>query len=169
MISILLTICIIYLIFIKTNWSEIYMSILFSRQCEYALQAVSYLSLKPKNQMTSIKELNKKLKIPYHFLGKILQNLAHKGLLKSQKGPLGGFALAISANEITLFHIVEAIDGTDLMERCVMGFSDCSGKGDCALHSKWGKIRQNIYYMLTSASIGETAKKMKKSAFINNK
>ncbi|TSA17463.1 hypothetical protein D4R75_12225 [bacterium] len=36
------------------------MSVLFSRQCEYALQAVMYLALKPEREMTSIKELTKK-------------------------------------------------------------------------------------------------------------
>ena len=44
--------------------------------------------------MTPIKDLSKRLDLPSPFLAKILQDLATKGLLKSLKGPTGGFALA---------------------------------------------------------------------------
>ena len=141
------------------------MSIIFSRQCEYALQATTYLALKPAGQMTSIKELTKKLNIPYHFLGKILQDLAYKGLLRSQKGPTGGFALAMSASDITLFHIVDAIDGNAFMTKCVMGFPECTGKNPCAVHEKWGGLRDGIYTMLVSKNIAQMAKEMKKPEF----
>jgi Rrf2 family transcriptional regulator, iron-sulfur cluster assembly transcription factor len=117
------------------------MSIIFSRQCEYALQAVSYLSLQPEGRLTSIRTLTKKLKIPYHFLAKILQDLTYKKLLISQKGPSGGFALALLPEQITLFHIVEAIDGDDLTKKCAIAFSQCSGKSPCALHHHWEKLR----------------------------
>ncbi len=141
------------------------MSILFSRQCEYALQATTYLALKPAGQMTSIKELTKKLAIPYHFLGKILQDLTYKGLLISQKGPTGGFALAMPANDITLFHIIDAVDGSGFMSECVMGFPECSGKNPCAVHEKWGGLRDEIYTMLVSRNIAQMAKEMKKPEF----
>jgi len=141
------------------------MSIIFSRQCEYALQAVSYLALQPAGKKTSIRALSTKLKIPYHFLAKILQNLAYKKLLVSQKGPSGGFALALSPDRITLFHIVEAIDGIDFSKKCVMGFSECSGKSPCAVHKHWAKMREGIYSMLVSENIAEMVKAMKKPAY----
>lgn len=141
------------------------MSLIFSRQCEYALQAVLYLALKPGGEMTSIKEMTDRLDIPYHFLAKILQDLAHKGLLISLKGPTGGFALAMPANEITLFHIVEAIDGVDFTNTCVLGFPECSGRNPCAVHEKWGGLRDGIYSMLVSRNIGEMAREMKKPEY----
>jgi Rrf2 family iron-sulfur cluster assembly transcriptional regulator len=141
------------------------MSIIFSRQCEYALQATSYLALKPKGQMTSIKELTKVLNIPYHFLGKILQALAYKGLLTSQKGPTGGFALTMDPHEITLFHIVDAVDGNAFLNKCVMGFPECGGKNPCAVHDTWGSLRDGIYNMLISKNIGEIAQDMKKPEY----
>jgi Rrf2 family iron-sulfur cluster assembly transcriptional regulator len=141
------------------------MSIIFSRQCEYALQATSYLALKPAGEMTSIKELTKKLAIPYHFLGKIMQDLTYKGLLTSQKGPTGGFALAMPAHEITLFHIVDAIDGNEFLHKCVMGFPECTGKNPCAVHEKWGGLRDGIYTMLVGRNIAQIAKDMKKPEF----
>ena len=141
------------------------MSIFFSRQCEYALQAVLYLALKPMGGMTSIKDLSSRLSIPHHFVGKILQDLTYKGLLTSQKGPTGGFALAMPAKDITLFHIVEAIDGVAFTNSCMLGFSECSSKNPCAVHNQWAGLRDGIYNMLVNKSIDEMAREMKKPEY----
>ncbi|MCX6133834.1 MAG: Rrf2 family transcriptional regulator [Ignavibacteriales bacterium] len=141
------------------------MSVLFSRQCEYALQAVTYLALKPDGEKTSIRELTRNIGTPYHFLAKILQNLTYKRLLVSQKGPTGGFALAKSANDISLFDIVEAIDGVSFTTNCVMGFPECSGKNPCAVHVVWGELRENLRTTLGDKTIAQMAKDMKKPEY----
>ncbi|MBI3585954.1 MAG: Rrf2 family transcriptional regulator [Ignavibacteriales bacterium] len=141
------------------------MGLIFSRQCEYALQALLYLALKPNGQMTSIKELTKRLNIPYHFLAKILQDLAHKELLHSLKGPTGGFSLGMPAQDITLFHVVEAVDGIGFTNSCVLGFKECSERNPCAVHEKWGSIRESVYDMLVSKNIAQMAREMKKPEY----
>ena len=141
------------------------MSIIFSRQCEYALQAVLFLALQKEGERKSIKDLTKKLGIPYHFLAKILQDLSKKGLLASNKGPGGGFSLGMPAADITLFHIVEAIDGVALTQKCVMGFAECSGKHPCAVHENWALLRDGIYSMLVGKNIAQLALEMKKPGY----
>jgi len=141
------------------------MSVIFSRQCEYALQAVIFLAIKPEGERISIKELASKLRIPYHFLGKILQNLTYKGLLSSQKGPQGGFRLGMPAKDITLFHIIEAIDGVAFTNSCVLGFPECSGQNPCAVHEKWASVRETIYSMLVNKNIAQVAKDMRKPEY----
>jgi Rrf2 family iron-sulfur cluster assembly transcriptional regulator len=141
------------------------MSLIFSRQCEYALQAVLYLALKPAGKMTSIKELTRALKIPYHFLGKIVQDLTRKGLLTSRKGPTGGFALDMPAKDITLFHIVDAIDGAAFTSSCVLGFPECSGKNPCSVHEQWAHLREGVYQMLVRRNIADMARAMKKPEY----
>jgi len=141
------------------------MSLIFSRQCEYALQAVVFLALRKEGERVSIKDLTKKLDIPYHFLAKILQDLSRKGLLASLKGPGGGFSLGVPATQITLFHIVEAVDGVDFTQKCVMGFAECSGKHPCAVHEQWASLRDGIYSMLVSKNIAELAAEMKKPGY----
>lgn len=141
------------------------MSILFSRQCEYALQAVTYLALKNDGAMTSIQEMTRSLKIPHHFLAKILQDLTHTGLLVSQKGPSGGFALGIPASEMTLFHIVEAVDGVQFMSACVLGFPECTADHPCAAHEQWAELRDGVYKMLVGKSIAQVANDMQKPEY----
>jgi len=143
------------------------MSRLFSRQCEYALQGVLYLAAKPRGEMTPIKELTQRLEIPYHFLGKILQDLTRKRLLVSLKGPTGGFALARPAAEITLFQIVDAVDGTDFFNECVLGFPECGGDNPCPVHDRWGSLREDIHAMLVSKNIAQLASEMKRPEYRN--
>lgn len=141
------------------------MSLVFSRQCEYALQAVLYLALKSNGEMTSIRELTRKLDIPYHFVAKILQTLTQKRLLTSLKGPKGGFALAEPATQTTLLQIVRAIDGDGFMKECVLGFPECSGTNPCAVHGEWKGIRDRIQAMLIERSVTQMAKEMKKPEY----
>ena len=142
------------------------MSILFSRQCEYALQAISYLALQSTGELISIKELTERLNIPYHFLGKILQDLVQKGILISQKGNSGGFALAKPPEQITFLDIIELIDGTQLSHQCAMGFAECSNESPCAIHDQWEKSRNELYKLFSGKNIAYMAKAMKKSGYI---
>lgn len=144
------------------------MSIFFSRQCEYALQAVMYIALKSENEMSSIRELAITLDIPYHFLAKILQDLTRKGLLVSLKGSAGGYMLAMPKETITPFHIVDAIDGSSFLNNCLLGFPTCSDEKPCSLHNEWRILREKLHTMLQSTNIYEAALSMKKPQYHQN-
>lgn len=139
------------------------MSLIFSRQCEYALQAVLYISGKPQHQFININEISKKLDIPMPFLGKTLQLLVLHKILESMKGPRGGFRLRKNPKDITLFHIVDAIDGTDFLTSCVLGFPECSSKNPCPIHNQWSELRDRIYQMLTMKTIADLSKEISSS------
>lgn len=141
------------------------MSVIFSRQCEYAIQAVLYVALEREEELISIKELARRLRIPYHFLAKIFQRLTRKGLLVSQKGPAGGFKLGKPAGQITLYEIVEAIDGVGFSSNCVLGFPECSGANPCAVHEQWSGVRDEISAMLARRNVAQVAREMKKPEY----
>ena len=134
------------------------MSLIFSRQCEYALQAIIYLSAKPKAEFTNIIEVSSKLNIPMPFLGKTLQLLVRNKILSSQKGPKGGFKLAKPSKDITLFHVVEAVDGTNFLTSCVLGFPSCSSKNPCPMHAKWGELRDRVHQILVDKTISDISR-----------
>lgn len=149
------------------------MSLIFSRQCEYALQAVLYMSAQSasgsKEKFTNIVEISERLDIPMPFLGKTLQLLVQKGILGSQKGPKGGFRLIKPAGEIALFHVVDAIDGTDFMTSCVLGFPECSSRNPCPMHSEWGGLRDSVYRMLANKTIADISKEISDSRQLRTK
>ena len=113
-----------------------------------------------------VKQIAAEEEIPSHFLAKILQQLARKGLLRSSKGPTGGFSLRVSADEIRLVDIVEALDGLGEYQKCASGLAECNDDMPCALHDSWKALRSRIMDYLGKNTIADLAKalEMKKKA-----
>ncbi|MFZ1729226.1 MAG: Rrf2 family transcriptional regulator [Bacteroidota bacterium] len=130
------------------------MSLIFSKACEYGIQATLYIATQPERRV-GIKEIASELSIPVHFLAKILQSLSEKGVLTSFKGVHGGFTLQRSPEQIHLIDVVEAIDGLAFFERCVLGFPGCGTGKPCPVHDRWGEVRDTIREMLSSDSLAD--------------
>ena len=82
-----------------------------SRSTGYALIAVGFLAQQGRNGAVLAQKISKAYDIPLEYLLKILQQLVKSDVLRSKRGPRGGFYLARPANEITLLDIIEAVDG----------------------------------------------------------
>src|ERR1700681_161063 len=87
---------------------------IYSRSCEYAIRSFVYLARIPDAKFAMARHIAEEEQIPAHFLAKILQELTRKGLLRSYKGPSGGFSLRVPASQIKLLVLVEALDSTAL-------------------------------------------------------
>lgn len=131
------------------------MTVLFSKKCEIALQAVLYLSVQNHEQIFNAVEISKELKVPKEFVSKMLQTLTDSGIVGSKKGKNGGFFLAKDPADIKLIEIVQAIDGLEVFHNCVLGFPGCSVKEPCPVHNTWGKIRDNAYKMLSEETLAQ--------------
>jgi DNA-binding IscR family transcriptional regulator len=54
---------------------------------------------------------------------------------------------------------VEAIDGLDVFENCVLGFPHCSPENPCPVHEEWGDLRTKAYNMLNSETLDQLTEK----------
>ena len=135
------------------------MTVIFSKKCELGLQAVLFLSVKDDNKIFKASEVSKELKVPKEFVSKVLQILTESGIVGSKKGKNGGFYLAKSPSSIKLIDIVEAIDGLEIFNNCVLGFPGCSNENPCPVHDKWGKLRDEAYKMLSSETLEQLKEK----------
>jgi len=82
-----------------------------SRSTGYALMAVGYIAQHQDERIILSQDISKKYDIPLEYLLKILQQLVRANVLRSKRGPRGGFSLAKSAKKITMLQIIEAVDG----------------------------------------------------------
>lgn len=143
------------------------MTVIFSKKCEYGLQAVLYLATQDKGAIVSADDIAKKLDIPKEFVSKILQSLTESGIVLSKKGKAGGFSLARDPQKIKLIDIVASIDGLAVFNNCVLGFPSCNPTNPCPLHEKWGILRTQAYNMLSEDTIDTFREKtLKKVAAI---
>ena len=135
------------------------MTVIFSKKCELALQAVLFLSIKKDQIIFNSTEISQELKVPKEFVSKMLQTLTDCGIVGSKKGKNGGFYLARRPSQIKLIEIVEAIDGLAVFKSCVLGFPNCSSDHPCPVHDKWGKIRDDAYKMLNEETLEQLKEK----------
>ena len=82
-----------------------------SRSTGYSLLAVGYIAQHQDEKIILSQNISKKYDIPLEYLLKILQQLVRANVLRSKRGPRGGFSLAKSAKKITMLQIIEAVDG----------------------------------------------------------
>lgn len=82
-----------------------------SRSTGYALLAVGYIARHKEQGIILSQSVSEEYNIPSEYLLKILQQLVRANVLRSKRGPRGGFTLAKPAKKITLLQIVEAVEG----------------------------------------------------------
>ena len=82
-----------------------------SRSTGYALVAVGYIAQNYKDGAVLAARVSKEYNIPLEYLLKILQQLVRANVLRSKRGPRGGFFLARPSDTITMLEIIEAVDG----------------------------------------------------------
>jgi len=135
------------------------MTVIFSKKCEYGMQAVLYLAAHKTDGVIRVDDIAAKLKVPKEFVSKILQSLTASGIVLSKKGKFGGFAVAKDPSRIRLIDIVAAIDGLEMFNSCVLGFPNCSPDTPCPVHDTWGELRTLAYNMLTEETLDKFKQK----------
>jgi Rrf2 family protein len=133
---------------------------IYSRSAEYAIRSFAYLARVPNGKFAMAKSIAEQERIPAHFLSKILQDLTRKGLLRSSKGPSGGFALRAPASQIRLLDLVEALDG-----RALAGSLD---ESPWVLDS-WRDIHSRIMDYLERHTIADVARALEQKKAVTGK
>lgn len=105
---------------------------LLSQTNEYALRAALWLGSHGTRAQTT-EQIAKGTQVPAGYLSKVLQILVRAGLVSSQRGLGGGYALARPAAEITALDIVNAVDPIKRTESCPLEIEE-HGKRLCPLH-----------------------------------
>ena len=82
-----------------------------NRSTLYGLLATSYLAKHHGEGIILSDDVSKEYNIPLEYLLKILQQLVKANILRSKRGPHGGFSLARPLQKITLLQVIEAVDG----------------------------------------------------------
>ncbi|GMW01643.1 MAG: hypothetical protein AMXMBFR84_27800 [Candidatus Hydrogenedentota bacterium] len=128
------------------------------KSSEYALRAVVWLAREP-GRTASADLLAERTKVPRRYLHKVLQDLVGGGLVRSQPGPGGGYALAQRPEDITILDVVSSVAPLERIRSCPLGLP--SHTKLCPLHSELDQVyaaaeralgRVTIAKLLRSAS-----------------
>lgn len=122
------------------------------KTAEYALRAVVWLG-RDRDRVESADRLAERTKVPRRYLNRVLQDLARAGLVRSQSGPGGGYALAKSSEEVTILDVVNAVGELERIRHCPLGLP--SHTALCPLHRELDKVYAATEAALSAVTIAE--------------
>jgi Rrf2 family protein len=127
-----------------------------SRKVDYALRAVIHLADEEAGErICSVSEIASRERIPRQFLEKIVQELIHKGLVRSRRGPRGGYVLARPPDQVTFRDVIEAVEGPIALNNCTGGHPDCSLIGACGMERIWREGQRRVMDLFQSTTIAD--------------
>lgn len=124
-----------------------------SKQTDYGIVLLSYLAIDSREFLFTARELAQETKVPLPMVSKVLKALTREGLLESHRGVRGGYTLARSPGDISLYEIINAMEGPVAMTECLSAPGDCRHEGACPIQTNWQKINQLVYRALESISL----------------
>lgn len=104
-----------------------------------------------------VKEISENCDIPGAYLAKIINALAHKGIVLTQRGVGGGVSLARPATEITLYELCTALDDPVVKPRCMLGNAECTEDRACPAHQFCSNYREDMRSFLKQTTIADIA------------
>jgi Rrf2 family protein len=125
-----------------------------TRQADYAVRAVLYLSQLGEDQRAATSQIAQEQQIPPSFLAKIVSQLSVAGLLQTSRGARGGVSLAKSAEQISLLEVVEAIDGPILLNECVANDA-CTFGDNCVMKPVWCDAQAELVERLRNTTFDQ--------------
>ncbi|MCC7051304.1 MAG: Rrf2 family transcriptional regulator [Bacteroidia bacterium] len=129
---------------------------MLSLTCKAAIKAVIYIGTKfPNEKKSSMKEVAEFIGENEHTVGKLLQKLSKEDIIKSIKGPNGGFYITAKQKSLKVISVIEAIDGKDVFELCGLGLTKCSEKRPCPLHNDFKPVREMFKKMCMEKKISD--------------
>lgn len=126
-------------------------------KADYAVRAVVELVGSDQEAPRKVEDLAKAQAIPLSFLENILTQLRSAGIVRSQRGPEGGYWLARPAEDLLLAEVIRAVDGPLVGVRGQRPEEvEYTGAASC-LQQVWIALRANLRAVLERVSVADVA------------
>jgi Rrf2 family protein len=136
----------------NTSFTEVTM---LSATADHALRAILVLARSERRAMMRAEEIAAATGAPQNYMAKTLNALAKAGIVRSTRGPAGGFALAVAPARLTLASIIDLFDAPRARSRCMLGNGPCNPRNPCAAHHRWTAIVEARRVPLTATTIAD--------------
>ena len=129
-------------------------SMRLSTKGRYAVMAMADLAKRGEGRAVTLGEIAARQDISLAYLEQLFSRLRKQGLVKSVRGPGGGYQLAQPASELRVADIIVAVDEPLKAIRCSSGSMGCMPGGErCLTHDLWDDLGHHIYDYLAGVSL----------------
>ena len=120
----------------------------------YAVTAMLYLALHAERCPVSLADISERQGISLSYLEQLFSRLRRFNLVKSVRGPGGGYQLMQETNQISVAQVVDAVDESLDATRCE-GKGDCHHGEVCLTHHLWEDLSKQIHVFLSGISLAD--------------
>ncbi len=128
-----------------------------STKGRYAVMAMTDLAWNGTGTPVALADIAERQEISLSYLEQLFGKLRKGGLVRSVRGPGGGYLLARPAAEMRISDIIMAVDEPIQTTRCSPGSpAGChNNKGRCLTHDLWEELANQIYLYLSSVTLAD--------------
>jgi Rrf2 family protein len=127
-----------------------------TRKADAALRALMGLSDRNERKAIPLPVLARQANISIPFLQQVLFDLRKAGLVKGERGRIGGYVLARSGKNITVGDVLRAIQGTVAPSQCsTESAKPLCGRGYCSIRPVWMAVRKATERVVDNISVEE--------------
>jgi Rrf2 family transcriptional regulator, iron-sulfur cluster assembly transcription factor len=131
-----------------------------STKGRYAVMAMADLAGHENGRAVSLADIARRQEISLSYLEQLFAKLRRHGLVKSVRGPGGGYRLSRPADELRVADIILAVDEPIRATRCVPGMKGCmTASIRCVTHDLWEELGQQIHVFLSSISLADVVQR----------
>jgi len=123
-----------------------------STKGRYGVKAMVDLAINYGEQPVSIKSISERQSISEYYLEQLFSSLRRAKLIKSIRGSQGGYILNRSPEEITIYDIIDVLEGPIEISNCIDDQA-CNNIDCCATRLLWKKIKDSIDNVTSSITL----------------
>lgn len=120
----------------------------------YAVTAILDIALHASQGPVTLADISERQKISLSYLEQLFAKLRRKGIVKSVRGPGGGYQLGLECEEIAIGMIISAVNENISATKC-QGKGNCQGGVRCLTHSLWEALSDRIEDFLNGITVAE--------------
>lgn len=130
-----------------------------STKGQYGVRAMFEITRGYPDRPVTIREISERQDVSVPYLEQILNKLRRAGLIKSVKGPGGGYLLAHKPDKISIAAILNELEGPVAITSCLDPEEGCSRVEGCVTHLLWKALGEKIEAFLETITLNDLIKK----------
>lgn len=126
-----------------------------STKAQYAVRAMVNLNLYSNGSPVSLRDISSRESISLTYLEQLFVKLRRGEIVKSVRGPGGGYVLARPAHEIQVDEIIDSVEESLVPVSCMDEKRGCACDDQCVTHNVWHGLGEKIRDFLSSITLEE--------------
>lgn len=126
-----------------------------STKAQYAVRAMVNLNLHSEGEPVSLRDISLRESISLTYLEQLFVKLRRGQIVKSVRGPGGGYLLARPAQEIQVDEIIDSVEESLVPVSCMDQKNGCACDDQCVTHNVWHGLGERIRQFLSSITLAD--------------